>query len=135
MANGVNKAIIVGNLGGDPQISETKSGNPMANINVATSTKWKDQSGEWQEKTEWHRVLFFGKLAEIVGKYLTKGKSVYVEGRISYRKWQDESGVERYSTEIIADQMQMLSGNGGTPSQSQAAPIAQDKVTNEDIPF
>lgn len=113
MARGINKAIIVGNLGRDPEVRYTANGNAIANITVATTESWKDkQSGERQEKTEWHRVVFFGRLAEIAGEYLKKGAQVYIEGRLQTRKWEDKSGQERYTTEIVANEMQMLGSRG-----------------------
>ena len=117
MARGINKAIIVGNLGRDPEVRYTANGNAIANITVATTESWKDkQSGERQEKTEWHRVVFFGRLAEIAGEYLKKGAQVYIEGRLQTRKWEDKSGQERYTTEIVASEMQMLGSRGGGTS-------------------
>ena len=113
---GVNKAIIVGNLGRDPEMRATQSGTQVANFTVATSRAYSDASGQRQEETEWHRVVAFGRLAEICGQYLHKGKQVYIEGRIQTRSWEDkESGQERYSTEIVANEMQMLgrAGEGG----------------------
>ena len=110
----VNKVILVGNLGADPETRYLPSGDAVANIRLATTDRYKDKaSGEFKELTEWHRVAFFGRLAEIVNEYLKKGSSVYIEGRIRTRKWTDQSGQERYSTEIVADQMQMLGGRGG----------------------
>ena len=142
----VNKAIIVGNLGKDPEVRYTASGEAICNITVATSDTWKDKAtGEKKEATEWHRVSFFGKLAEIAGEYLKKGSSVYVEGSIRTRKWADKDGQERYTTEIRGDQMKML---GGKPegqrdqSNSDYAPApAKDKPKpsfddlGDDIPF
>lgn len=111
----VNKVILIGNLGADPETRYLPSGDAVTNIRIATSEKWKDKSGEQQEHTEWHRIAFFGKLAEIAGEYLKKGSPVYVEGRIRTRKWQDkESGQDRYSTEIVADRMQLLGGRGAS---------------------
>jgi single-strand DNA-binding protein len=115
----VNKVIIVGNLGRDPEMRTFPSGDQVANVTIATTDKWKDkQTGEMREATEWHRVVFNGRLAEIVGQYLRKGSQVYVEGSLRTRKWTDQAGVEKYSTEIRADQMQMLgsraSGGGGS---------------------
>ncbi|WP_250512064.1 single-stranded DNA-binding protein [Caballeronia sp. INDeC2] len=111
----VNKVILVGNLGADPETRYLPSGDAVANIRLATTDRYKDKSsGEFKELTEWHRVAFFGRLAEIVNEYLKKGSSVYIEGRIRTRKWTDQSGQERYSTEIVADQMQMLGGRGGS---------------------
>ena len=113
MSRGVNKAIIVGNLGRDPEIRYAASGAAIANVSIATTDSWKDkQTGENTDKTEWHRVVFFGRLAEIVGEYLKKGSQVYVEGRLQTRKWQDQNGQDRYSTEIVANEMQMLGGRG-----------------------
>jgi single-strand DNA-binding protein len=110
----VNKVILVGNLGADPETRYLPSGDAVANIRLATTDRYKDKaSGEFKELTEWHRVAFFGRLAEIVNEYLKKGSSVYIEGRIRTRKWTDQQGQERYSTEIVADQMQMLGGRGG----------------------
>ena len=110
----VNKVIIVGNLGRDPEMRTFPSGDQVANVTIATTDKWKDkQSGEMKEATEWHRVVFNGRLAEIAGQYLRKGSQVYVEGSLRTRKWTDQSGVEKYSTEIRADQMQMLGSRQG----------------------
>jgi len=118
MARGINKAIIVGNLGRDPEVRYTANGSAVANVTVATSESWKDkQSGERQERTEWHRVVFFGRLAEIAEEYLKKGSQVYIEGSIRTQKWQDkESGQDRYTTEIVARDMQMLGSRGGDSS-------------------
>ena len=114
----VNKVIIVGNLGRDPEMRTFPSGVQVANVTIATTDKWKDkQTGEMREATEWHRVVFNGRLAEIVGQYLRKGSQVYVEGSLRTRKWTDQSGVEKYSTEIRADQMQMLGGRQGMGGQ------------------
>ena len=110
----INKVIVVGNLGRDPEIRTFPSGDQVANVTIATTDKWKDkQSGEMKEATEWHRVVFNGRLAEIAGQYLRKGSQVYVEGSLRTRKWTDQAGVEKYSTEIRADQMQMLGGRPG----------------------
>ncbi len=111
----VNKVILVGNLGADPEVRYLPSGDAVANIRLATTDRYKDKaSGEFKEATEWHRVAFFGRLAEIVNEYLKKGSSVYIEGRIRTRKWQGQDGQDRYSTEIVADQMQMLGGRGAS---------------------
>ena len=122
MARGVNKAIIVGNLGRDPEVRYAANGNPIANVAVATTDSWRDkQSGERQEKTEWHRVVFFGRLAEIAGEYLRKGSQVYIEGRLQTRKWEDQkTGQERYTTEIVANDMQMLGSRGGSGEMPSA---------------
>jgi single-strand DNA-binding protein len=109
----VNKVILVGNLGRDPEVRYLPSGDPVANVTIATSSKYKSKTGEMVEETEWHRVTFFGKLAEIVGQYLKKGRSVYIEGRIKTRKYTDKDGVEKYATDIIANEMQMLGGREG----------------------
>jgi single-strand DNA-binding protein len=148
MARGVNKAIIVGTLGQDPEIRYTANGGAVANISVATNETWKDKAtGEAQERTEWHRIVMFGKLAEIAQQYLKKGSQAYFEGRIQTRKWQDQSGNDRYSTEIVANEMQMLGGRagggGGAPmesgSQSQSKPAPAETAPMDDgfddIPF
>jgi single-strand DNA-binding protein len=123
MARGINKVILVGNLGRDPETRAMPSGMTVCNLNIATSESWKDrQSGEQQERTEWHRVALFGKLAEIAGEYLHKGSQVYIEGSLRTRKWQDKQGVERYTTEIIANEMQMLGGRGAGGGSSQEGP-------------
>lgn len=132
---GVNKVIVVGNLGNDPETRHMPSGGAVTNISVATSESWKDkQTGENKEKTEWHKVAMFGRLAEIAAEYLRKGSQVYIEGKIRTRKWQDKEGNDRYTTEIIADQMQMLGGKGekSAPQQSPAAP--KDDF-DDDLPF
>jgi single-strand DNA-binding protein len=114
MARGVNKVIIVGNLGADPETRAMPSGTTVANLRIATTENWKDrQSGEQQERTEWHRVALFGRLAEVAAEYLKKGSQVYIEGSLRTRKWQDKQGNERYSTEIVANDMQMLGSRGG----------------------
>lgn len=122
MARGVNKVILVGNLGKDPEVRYAATGAAIANITVATSESWKDkQTGENVERTEWHRVVFYQRLAEIVGEYLRKGSKVYIEGRLQTRKWQDKNtGQDRYTTEIIAENMQMLDSKGGTASTSSS---------------
>lgn len=156
MAKGsVNRVILVGNLGRDPEVRYTPNGLAVANVTIATSEVWKDkQSGENQEKTEWHRLVFYNRLAEIVGEYVRKGSKIYVEGRLQTRKWQDQtSGQERYTTEIIVDNMQMLSGKGSGESSSSpsfektdnmastnaaptpAAATSADNFSDDDIPF
>ncbi len=120
----VNKVILIGNLGRDPETRYMPDGGAITNISVATTDVWKDKNGEKQEKTEWHRVAFFGKLAEIAGEYLKKGSQVYVEGRLQTRKWQDKDGNDKYTTEIVADRMQMLGsrqGMGGAAPDRDAA--------------
>jgi single-strand DNA-binding protein len=114
MARGINKVILVGNLGADPETRAMPSGTTVANLRIATSESWRDkQSGEQQERTEWHRVALFGRLGEIAAEYLKKGSQVYIEGSLRTRKWQDKQGNERYSTEIVANEMQMLGGGRG----------------------
>jgi single-strand DNA-binding protein len=114
MARGINKVILIGNLGADPETRAIPSGTTVANLRIATSESWRDkQSGEQQERTEWHRVALFGRLAEIAAEYLKKGSQVYIEGSLRTRKWQDKQGNDRYSTEIIGNELQMLGGRGG----------------------
>ena len=114
MARGINKVILIGNLGQDPETKAMPSGTTVCNLRIATSESWKDkQTGETKEQTEWHTVAMFGRLAEIAGEYLRKGSQVYIEGRLRTRKWQDKNGNDRYSTEIVANEMQMLGGRGG----------------------
>lgn len=121
--SGVNKVILVGNVGGDPETRYLPNGNAVTNITLATSETWKDkQTGQPQEKTEWHRVVLFGKVAEIAGQYLRKGSQVYIEGKLQTRKWQDQSGQDRYTTEIVVDMggsMQLLGGRGGADAEAQ----------------
>ena len=112
-SRGVNKVILVGNLGQDPEVRYMPNGNAVANITVATSETWKDQQGQQQERTEWHRVVMFRRLAEIAGEYLRKGSKVYLEGKLQTRKWQDNNGQDRYTTEVVAEEMQMLDSRGG----------------------
>ncbi len=154
MSRGINKVILVGNLGRDPEIRYTPDGSAIANVTIATSASWKDrQTGEQQEKTEWHRVVFFSRLAEIVGEYLRKGSQVYIEGRLQTRKWQDQSGQDRYITEVVANEMQMLgsrardleaspSNDYQQPRQTEkpatapdTAPSADANDFDDDIPF
>ncbi|MFT3741916.1 MAG: single-stranded DNA-binding protein [Gammaproteobacteria bacterium] len=115
MARGVNKVILIGNLGSDPEVRYTPSGSAVANVNLATSESWRDKtSGELQDRTEWHRIVFFNRLAEIVGEYLHKGSKIYVEGSLRTRKWQDKNGIERHTTEIIANEMHILDSRTGS---------------------
>ena len=119
MARGVNKVILVGNCGQDPDTRYMPSGGAVTNVSLATSESWKDKSGEQQERTEWHRIVFFNRLAEIAGEYLKRGSKIYVEGALRTRKWQDkESGQDRYTTEIVANEMQMLDSRGGQDRMS-----------------
>ena len=145
----VNKVILIGNLGQDPEVRYMPNGGAVCNISVATSEVWKDKnSGENQERTEWHRVVMFRKLAEIAGEYLKKGSKVYLEGKLQTRKWQDQQGQDRYTTEIVADEMQMLDSRGGSadfaPQQTRASgggsraqpqPAPVDNGFEDDIPF
>jgi single-strand DNA-binding protein len=132
----VNKVILVGNIGKDPETRYLPNGDAVTNITVATSESWKDKNGEKQEKTEWHRVVFFKKLAEVAGQYLKKGSSVYVEGRIETRKWTDKEGVDRYSTEIIASDMKMLGKKEGGGEQKPAPKhVTGFEGMDDDIPF
>jgi len=150
MARGVNKVILIGNLGSDPELRYTPSGSAVANVNLATTETWRDKvSGELQDRTEWHRIVFFNRLAEIVGEYLRKGSKVYVEGSLRTRKWQDKNGVERHTTEIIANEMHILdSRNGRTDKSADAAsgstlePLtaeatagSSEAFVEDDIPF
>lgn len=135
---GVNKAIIVGNLGQDPDTRYMPSGDAVTNISVATSESWKDkQTGESKERTEWHKISAFGRLAEIMAEYLKKGSQVYIEGKLRTRKWQDKDGNDRWTTEIIADQMQMLGGKGESkPQQENTYPEGpHPDDPSDDIPF
>jgi single-strand DNA-binding protein len=156
MARGINKVILVGNLGADPDTRYMPSGKAVTNIRVATSESWKDkQTGDMQERTEWHSIVMYDKLGEIAAEYLRKGSQVFIEGKLRTRKWQDKEGKDRYTTEIIADQMQMLGGRGGggggssEPREPRSAPRqapAEDRSTapvdeagggefDDDIPF
>ena len=156
MARGINKVILVGNLGADPDTRYMPSGKAVCNIRIATSETWKDrQSGDQQERTEWHSVVMYDKLGEIAAEYLRKGSQVYIEGKLRTRKWQDKEGKDRYTTEIIADQMQMLGGRSGgssggggeyrprpaasegrsSPESRSAPPPADDGGFDDDIPF
>lgn len=138
----VNKAIILGNLGRDPELRHTQAGKAVATLRVATNEVWTDQSGERQERTEWHSVVVWGKAAENCNQYLKKGRSVFVEGRIQTRKWQDKEGHDRYSTEIVADRVQFVGGQGGGASQGDAessyggaSDLSPPPAGGDDIPF
>ena len=146
MARGINKVIIVGNLGGDPETRYMPSGSAVTNLTVATNESWKDkQTGEQKERTEWHKVAMFNRLAEIAAEYLRKGSQVYIEGKLRTRKWQDKDGKDRWTTEVVADEMQMLGGRsgggGGSASMNQdpgpaSAPAQPDPdAFDDDIPF
>lgn len=137
MAKGsVNKVILIGNLGKDPEVRYTPNGLAVANITIATTESWKDkQSGENQERTEWHRVVFYQRLAEIVGEYLRKGSKIFIEGRLQTRKWQDKtSGQDRYTTEVIADSMQMLDSKGGSHHGQSEMPAMEKSSNNASMP-
>lgn len=147
MARGVNKVILVGNLGNDPETKYMPSGSAVTNLSVATNESWKDkQTGEQKDRTEWHRVAMFGRLAEIAAEYLRKGSQVYIEGKLRTRKWQDQQGNDKYTTEIIADEMQMLGGRsgGGAPASGGGGdnggpppgpPSGGSNDFDDDIPF
>ena len=148
MARGINKVIIVGNLGGDPETRYMPSGSAVTNLTVATNESWKDkQTGEQKDRTEWHKVAMFNRLAEIAAEYLRKGSQVYIEGKLRTRKWQDKNGQDRWTTEIIADEMQMLGGRGGagggsapmgsssSSGPSSAPPQPGPDDFDDDIPF
>ena len=140
MARGINKVIIIGNLGNDPEVKYMPNGGAVANVTIATSESWKDKNtGEQQEKTEWHRVVFFRRLAEIVGEYLKKGSKVYIEGKLQTRKWQDKDGNDRYTTEIIAHEMQMLDSRRGDKERPASGSTARQPADtddfDDDIPF
>lgn len=132
MARGVNKVILIGNLGRDPEIRYMPNGGAVANLALATSEVWKDKNtGEQQEKTEWHRVVLFRRLAEIAGEYLKKGSKIYIEGRLQTRKWQDNQGQDRYTTEIIGNELQMLDSRGGGGNFNSGASTAQPSSANQ----
>jgi len=147
--SGVNKVILIGRLGSDPELRYTSNGNPVASLSVATSEKWKDKEGQPQEKTEWHRIVLWSRLAELAGQYLSKGRQVYIEGKLQTRKWDDKDGQTRYTTEIVGNQLQFL-GSGGANAGAPAAMGGSDlppdlgpapgmssgtTSTEEDIPF
>jgi len=140
----LNKVMLIGNLGKDPEVRYTGAGTAVASFSLATSEKFKNKNGEWEERTEWHNITLWARLAQIAGEYLAKGKTVYIEGRLQTRKWQDRDGKDRYTTEIVGEKMQMLSGKGeggGRPAagrpESQEAPSYEEPAFNpdDDIPF
>lgn len=151
MARGVNKVILIGNLGKDPEVRYSPNGGAVTTISLATAESWKDKNtGEQVDKTEWHRVVFFRRLAEVAGEYLKKGSKVYIEGKLQTRKWQDKQGQDRYTTEIVANEMQMLDSKGGSasfdsnrqsaPQQNNAQPASAPEPAvagdfDDDIPF
>lgn len=133
---GVNRVILLGRLGADPEIRFTSNGTAVANFRIATSERWKNQDGEKEERTEWHRIVAFGKLGEICGEYLTKGKQVYIEGRLQTRTWEDKSGNKRETTEIVATVMQMLgSAGGGKAPDKEESSYIEEPAKDDDIPF
>ncbi len=140
----INKVLLIGHLGADPEMRYTATGTPVANFRLATNERYKDASGEWQDRTEWHRVVAFGRLAEICGEYLAKGRQVFIEGRLQTRSWEDNQGQTRYTTEIVAREMKMLGQREGAPSArprpagAQAGPSPQPPAEDDledDIPF
>lgn len=158
MAKSVNKVILVGNLGKDPEIKYTQSGTAVASVTVATSSSFKDKSGEWQEQTEWHNVVLWQRLAEIAGEYLKKGNKVYIEGRLQTRSWEDKQGQKRYTTEVVANELVLLGGRGeggqggggnyqrrpaaagndfdqSASNDFDSAPARGTEITDDDIPF
>jgi len=144
MARGVNKVIVIGNLGNDPETRYMPSGSAVTNLSVATNESWKDkQTGEQKERTEWHKVAMFGRLAEIAAEYLRKGSQVYIEGKLRTRKWKDQQGNDRYTTEIVADEMQMLGGRSGGDAPAMGSsdpppgppPQGSSDDFDDDIPF
>lgn len=154
MARGKNLVILIGSVGNDPEVRANKDGNSVCNFNVATNEEWRDKQGEKQSRVEWHRIVVWGKLAEICGQYLTKGSSVYIEGKIQTRKWQNQEGKDQYTTEIVASEMQMLGGKGdktaapkGNKDKPDMVDLADDAATlakrhdlpvdigSDDIPF
>lgn len=134
MARGVNKAILIGNLGADPELRYTPSGRPVATFRIATTDVWTDANGERQERTEWHRIVAWDRLAEICGEYLRKGSKVYIEGRIQTRTWEDQNGIQRYTTEIVARDMRMLDARPTAPEEAsgEEPPVVEGE---EDLPF
>lgn len=140
----VNKVILIGNLGADPEIRYTQSGTPVVNFRIATTERWKDQNGQQQEQTEWHNIVAWRRLAEICGEYLSKGSRVYIEGKLQTRKWQDQNGNDRYTTEIVANEMKMLTPRGSNASEGFGAsggggyndfPPEPPPSTGDDVPF
>ena len=141
--SGVNKVMIIGRLGADPEVKEISTGNTVTTLSVATSESWNDKQGQKQERTEWHRVVVWGKLAELCGKYLSKGRQLYVEGRLQTRSWEDQNGQKKYTTEVVANNVQFLSGASEQKSQSSSSSNADYQDfgpepsfdSNEEIPF
>ena len=136
MSNGINKVILIGNLGQDPETRYTQDGSAITNASIATSETWKDSSGAKQVKTEWHKVIFFKRLAEIAGEYLRKGSKVYIEGKLQTRKWQDQSGIDRYTTVIICKELQMLSsGSQSSQAENKSTPNPEHDTSREEPDF
>ncbi len=138
---GINKAILIGNLGKDPDLRYTPGGQPVATFSLATSEKWKDKDGNMQDKTEWHNIVVWGRMAELAKEYLAKGRQVYIEGRIQTRSWDDKDGNKRYTTEIVARQMQFLGGRDAGPKDipagapGEAPPVGDISAEDDDLPF
>ncbi len=131
MSRGLNKVMLIGNLGADPEIRYTAAGAPVANVSLATAESWRDkESGELREKTEWHRVVFFGKVAETIEKYVTKGSQIFIEGKLQTRKWQDKDGKDRYTTEIVASEMRMLGKRGDSVAPNDQVRATEAKESN-----
>jgi single-strand DNA-binding protein len=148
MASGVNKVILIGRLGGDPEVRYTTNGGAVANFNMATNESWTDKNGQKQERTEWHKVVVWGKLGELCGQYLTKGRQAFIEGRLQTREWNDKEGNKRYTTEIVAQNVQFLGGPGERPSASSSATTdfappaqfepsssSQGGMSDDEVPF
>jgi single-strand DNA-binding protein len=138
----INKVILIGNLGADPEIRYTQNGTPVVNFRIATTERWKDQSGQQQEQTEWHNIVAWRRLAEICGEYLSKGSRVYIEGKLQTRKWQDQNGNDRYTTEIVANEMKMLTPRGASGGETGSGsgygndfPPEPPPSTGDDVPF
>ncbi len=150
MAKSVNKVILIGNLGKDPELKHTSGGTAVATVTLATNERFKDKSGEWQDRTEWHNVVLWARLAEIASEYLKKGRTVYIEGRLQTRSWEDKQGQKRYTTEVVASDLVLLGGRGeeggggrssrsefdqSAPSEFDSAPARATEITDDDIPF
>ena len=141
--SGLNKVMLIGNLGKDPEVRYTPGGQAVANFNIATNEAWTDKSGQKQERTEWHRIVVWGKVAELCGEYLSKGRQVYIEGRLQTRQWQDQQGQKRYTTEVVAQRVQMLGGRGERPPEEMGAAVPAEESApadfgggpDDDIPF
>ena len=135
MATGLNRVMLIGNLGKDPEVRYTQSGTAVASFSLATAERFKNKAGDWEDRTEWHNITLWGRLAEIAGEYLTKGKMVYIEGRLQTRKWQDKEGRDRYTTEVVGEKLLMLGGKGDGDRKKPADNDEAHFVPNDDIPF